>query len=125
MNPRVEWRKINGKRCLFLHFNGHFSAEHAREAVSTLGPMIKNEQGALCMIWECTNMEGFDMTAREHWQVFMKGIKSKIEKIHLVSDRLLIRSGALVVGIFTGIKITTWATITELDARGWIPADAG
>jgi len=42
---------------------------------------------------------------------------SKIEKIHLVSNKLVIRSGAVVVGLFAGIKISSWATLDELNAQ--------
>ena len=117
MNPKIAWRDMRDQRCLFLHFDGHFSAENARNAIISISTMIKMTEEKIIMVWECTGMEGFDTAAREAWQNFIRDIKSKIEKIHLVSNKIVIRSGAVVVGIFAGIKIYSWATLDELNAQ--------
>ncbi len=114
MNPTFEWQDRKDERYLLLHFARHFSAESARDAIRTISPMIMKTEGKITMVWECSDMAGFDQAAREAWQIFVKDIKSKIERIHLVSNKLLIRSGAVVVGIFAGIKINTWAKIDEI-----------
>ena len=117
MNPTIEWRSMKDHRYLVLHFDGHFSAENARSAISTISSMVRMTEQKIIMVWECTGMAGFDIAAREAWQLFIKDISSKIEKIHLVSNKLVIRSGAVVVGIFAGIKISSWATLDELNAH--------
>jgi len=114
MNPKIEWQNMKDHRYLVLYFHGHFSAEDAQNAISTISSMIGTTEEKIIMAWECTGMTGFDIAAREAWQIFIKKIKSKIEKIHLVSDKIVIRSGAIVVGIFAGIKISSWATLDEL-----------
>jgi predicted phage tail protein len=117
-NPAIEWRDIKDHRYLFLQFYGHFSTENARHAISTISSMIEKAEKQIHMVWECTHMAGFDKAAREVWQIFMKEIMPKIERIHLVSNKVVIRSGALVVGVFAGIKITTWSTLDEFNKNG-------
>jgi len=118
MNPQIEWRDVKDQRYLLMHFTGHFSADNARNAISTISPLITKAERKITMVWECTGMAGFDIAAREAWQIFIRDIKSKIEKIHLVSNKLVIRSGAVVIGIFAGIRIATWATLDEWQMQG-------
>ena len=118
MNPKIAWRDMKDQRCLFLHFDGHFSADHAQQAISVISPMVEKTEGKITMVWECSDMAGFDTAAREDWQIFIKDIRSKIERIHLVSKKIVIRSGAMVIGIFAGIKITTWAALDDFYAQG-------
>jgi hypothetical protein len=117
MNPKIEWQSMKNHRYLVLHFDGHFSAENARNAISTISSMIRMTEEKIIMVWECTGMAGFDTAARESWSIFMRDIKSKIDKIHLISNKIVIRSGAVVVGIFAGIRIASWATWDELNAH--------
>ena len=118
MNPRPEWRDLGNRRCLLLRFDGHFSAENALDAISTISSLVEQTEGKTTMVWECTGMTSYDTAAREDWQVLIKDIKSKIESIHLVSESLAVRSWAMVVGSFAGIKITTWATLDDFHTRG-------
>jgi hypothetical protein len=113
VNPEIKWTDIKNKPHLFLRFSGRFSSEDARSAIKTLQPMADKVDGGFTMVWECSDMSGFDTDARESWQVFVKNIKPKIEAIHLISGNILIRTGARVVGIYAGIKIVPW---TSLDA---------
>jgi hypothetical protein len=69
------------------------------------------------MVWECTAMVGYDRGAREAWQVFIKNIKPKIETINLVSQNILIRTGAMVIGIFSGIKIVPWVSLDDFKKK--------
>jgi hypothetical protein len=118
LNPTIEWRDLRNRRCLFLRFEGHLSSEDAQRAITTLSSMVGKHEGKLTMVWECTQMGGFDTEAREAWQVFIKSIKLKIEAIHLISNNVAIRSGARVVGIFAGIKVVTWAGLDEFRTQG-------
>jgi hypothetical protein len=109
----IEWFDIRNKRCLLLRFDKHFSSENAQSAINILQPMIDDINGKLTMVWECSTMVGYDARAREAWQAFIKNIKPKIETINLVSQNIVIRTGAMVIGIFSGIKIVTWASLDD------------
>lgn len=107
---------MKNSRCLFVIFDGHFSVEDAQLAISTITSMIQAEKGKLNMVWECTRMSGYDHEAREAWQDFIKGIEPRVLAIHLISKRALVRSGAMVIGIFAGIKITPWTDLEQFQA---------
>lgn len=114
MNPIIEWRTIGNQRYLTLCFSGRFTSESAYHSISNLTPLIAEHEGGLAMIWECTKMIGYDLSARDAWQTFIKEFKPKIEIIHLVSNSYLIRTGAKVIGAFTGIKICSWERFDDL-----------
>jgi hypothetical protein len=110
-NPEVQWTDIKNKPHLFLRFIERFTSEDAQVAIRTIQPMVDKVDGRFTMVWECSDMVGFETGAREAWQVFIKNIKPKIETIHLISRNILIRTGARVVGIYAGIKIVAWASL--------------
>jgi hypothetical protein len=56
-------------------------------------------------------MTGYDTAAREDWQLLIRDIKPKIERIHLVAKSTVICSWAVLVGTFAGITITPWAAL--------------
>lgn len=117
MNPQIEWREVAGCRCLVLTFKGEFSQADARTAVDTLAAMLGETTGKVTMVWETTEMSGYDNAAREMWQRYLGTIKQRIEAIHLVSQNVLIRSGAMIVGMFVGMRIVTWPTMEALEQR--------
>ena len=117
MNPKIEWLDIRDKRCMLLRFDKHFSSENAQSAINLLQPMIDNIHGKFTMVWECSAMVGYDTPAREAWQVFISHIKPKIETINLISQNVIIRTGAMVIGIFAGIKIVTWARLDDFQKQ--------
>jgi hypothetical protein len=107
----IEWLDIRNRRYLFLRFDKRFSSENAQSAINIIQPMIGDITGKFTMIWECSAMVGYDRGAREAWQVFIKNIKPKIDVINLISQNILIRTGAMVIGIFAGIKVIPWASL--------------
>jgi len=68
------------------------------------------------MIWDCTEMKGYDSDARETWQKFFDGIKAKIDVVHLVSDNIVYRAAARSFGIFWGVKVSAWSDYSQLEA---------
>lgn len=117
MNPKIEWKEFKGKKYLYLFFDGHFSGDHAQQAINQINLLTRNQADKMDMIWECTKMGGYEPSAREQWQEFIKGLKPNLATIHLITDNFVIRSGAMVVGIFAGLRIQSWATIDEFQAE--------
>jgi len=113
MNPKIEWCNIKTRRCLFLQFDGNLSEEDAEKAISRITSMIEAVPDKVLMVWECSRMTSFDKGARDAWQKFIKAVRSRLEAIHLVSKKLVIRVGAYAVGSYAGIRITTWGDMYE------------
>lgn len=117
MNPTIECRMKRNKPYLFLYFEGHLSEDDTMQAIFTIISRLKECKGTTTMVWECTRMTGYDEASREMWQEFMKDIKNRLEEVHLISKNVLIRVGGSVVGMFVGMKITTWSSIEEFEAK--------
>jgi hypothetical protein len=117
VNPAIEWRRAGGRRCLVLKFVGQFSEHDAREAVDAVESMIDENQGGLTMVWDCTEMGGYDTAAREIWQSYMARLKPNLDVVNLVSKSIMIRTGAMIVGTFAGIKIATWTSFEDFESR--------
>lgn len=118
MNPIIKWQNMRNQRYLLVNFDGHLSPEDAQRAIGVIHSMIDDVDGKCTMVWECTGMAGYDTGAREAWQVFMKNIKQKVEAINVVSGNVVIRTGAMVVGMFAGIKIFTWTSLDDFQNQG-------
>ena len=117
MNPVVEWKDINNQRFLFMSFDGKLFGEDAEQAISTIPALLLGHEGKITLVWECTHMSNYDTVAREAWQSYIKEIKPRIEAVHLISNRMLIRTGAMVVGVFAGIKVIMWDSLDEFLAK--------
>lgn len=117
MNPTIECRMERSKPYLFLYFDGHLSEDDTMEAILKIISLFKECKGKTTMVWECTRMTGYDEGSREMWQEFMKDIRTRLEEVHLISQNVLIRVGGSVVGMFAGMKITTWSSIEEFQAK--------
>jgi hypothetical protein len=78
--------------------------------------MIGDGDGKFAMVWECTSMGGYEVEAKEIWQAFIKNIRQRLVAVHLITPNIVIRSGAMVIGIFAGLRITTWASLDEFRA---------
>lgn len=115
MSPTMAWRVVQGKRCLHLRFEGRFTLEDCREALRTLAGRFREEDPPITMVWECTEMTGFDTQAREAWGRFLRANRYKIAAIHLIADKVLIRTGGMGVGVFARIPVTPWRSLAELE----------
>ena len=116
MNPTIKWRDIKNQRFLHVLFEGELNVTGTQNAVSKIKSMLTGDNSVVTMVWECTHMTDFDKNARDIWQQFIKDIRPNIKATHLVSDKLLIRTGARVIGAITGMKIILWSSSDEFTA---------
>lgn len=65
-------------------------------------------------VWDCTDMTGFEISARKEWYHAMKDYKHRIKKAHVISNQLMIRSAAKVMLQFFGIPANIYRTEEEL-----------
>ncbi|HXX57211.1 MAG TPA: hypothetical protein VEI96_04365 [Thermodesulfovibrionales bacterium] len=66
MNPKIDWCDIKSRRCLVLHFDGHFFKEDAKNAVRKITSMIESMPDKLVMVWECTRMTDSIVVPERH-----------------------------------------------------------
>jgi hypothetical protein len=102
----IELYECKTEECLKFTFEGKFCEENAligAEEWKNIFSSIGNEKSML--IWDCTKMTGYESKALSIWQNTMKELKSKIGVVWLISDSVLIRTGAKLISAFTGFKI--------------------
>lgn len=66
------------------------------------------------LIYNCTDMTGFDTTSRQMWQTTMKELKPRIGNIWMISTNRFILAAAKTMGLLTGFSIRTAKSIDEI-----------
>ena len=90
--------------CIYFNFKGKFSQQTSKSATETWASyMNENPTGQFEFVWDCTHMTGFEIQARKEWYNAMQNHKSRITKVYVISDKLMIRSAAKVMLQFFGI----------------------
>lgn len=84
--------------CLQFNFKGKFTVEASEMAVEVWSSEIENNNLKDCiLIWDCTLMEGFEISAKNVWRRCLNKHKAEIKKIIVISNSLLVRSTAKVM----------------------------
>ena len=102
----LEWVTIKSKKYLKFKFNGFLDEQEALDGIGQWKKEFdENSNSKISLVWDCSSMKGYSHEARSHWQRATKELKSQIEKIWLISDSILIRTGAEIISVFARIKI--------------------
>jgi hypothetical protein len=102
------------ENCLVFEFNGKFTEKASVDGTQAWAEYMTNHDGQFTFIWDCTNMDGFEMNARKKWYETMKIFSKRINFIHVVAGNIIIRSAAKVMLNFFGIKGVIVKTMDEL-----------
>jgi hypothetical protein len=101
--------------CLYFKFKNKFT-----ETASIAGAKFWN---SICdghpdqnysIIWDTTEMSGFEIKARTEWYSTMKRNKHQIQNITVISSSVIIRSAARVMLEFFNVKYRMLRNIEEL-----------
>ncbi len=111
-----EIKNLNSNRkVLHFEFVGKFmkttSVEGSKAWTSF---MDENETKEFEFVWDCTQMTGFEISARKEWYDAMQGYKGRIVMAYVISDKIMIRSAAKVMLQFFGIPSQIFRTHLEL-----------
>ena len=103
------------KKVLYFQFIGKFtkssSVEGSKAWTQELG---KNDSLPFQFVWNCSDMTGFELSARKEWYDAMQGFKGQITKVYVVSNRIMIRSAAKVMLQFFGIASEIYQSPEDL-----------
>lgn len=102
------------KHHLIFTFDGHLTLEVATDLIETWKVVQASALRPLVHVWEASKMTGYDKEARILWQDTLSKYKGRIGSIYLISDRQVIRLGARVISIVTGIKVRPARTYREV-----------
>ena len=93
-----------GLNHLEFRFYGYFSADASQRAAMVWGEVFENNpEMTYSLVWDCSQMTGFDPAARKEWYRTLKKYKSRIIDVVVISPSLLIRSAARVMLEFFGL----------------------
>ncbi len=102
INPVTELVNFNGEDCLKFTFVGHLTAEDATYGVEQWREFFESARDQkVIIIWDSTQMTGFDFKAQVIWQHAIKEMKNQIACVWLVSNSKIIRTGAKLMSAFT------------------------
>lgn len=105
------------ENCLLFEFNGKFTEKASIEGTQAWIKYMTENDGHFTFIWDCTNMEGFELNARKKWYETMKLFSKRITFIHVVAGNIIIRSAAKVMLNFFGVKGIIVKTMDELKEK--------
>ncbi len=102
INVKAELVSFKGEDCLKFTFTGHFTEKDAEYGVGEWKELFASaENQKVTLIWDSTQMTGFDNKARIIWQHALKDMKKQIKCVWLISNSKIIRTGAKVMSAFT------------------------
>ena len=117
LNFTSEWRQFGANWALVCVFHGWFDAEQAEFARAAVH--AKSTSTDAVMIWDCTEMTGFDRDARLIWQRGMRRASSGIREVWVVSADPQIRDGAELIGAFGEVNVhlvDTWSDLPMVES---------
>lgn len=81
--------------CLNFIFKGKFTTQVSKEATDGWKEAFAYApQNSFVLVWDCTEMNGFEMDARKDWIACMNQLHGQIEKVIVISDHMAIRGAA-------------------------------
>ena len=108
---------LGEERYFKVSFLGHFCSDHANNLLAALKSHGIDEVERISMIWDCTEMRGYDSDARDIWQDFFNEIKSRIDVVHLISDNIAYRTAARALGIYWRVKMSVWSDYSQFESE--------
>ncbi len=101
----IDQRSFNDEPCLYVKFRGKLDNDTADHACNSWGPLVQNSSlENFVLIWDCSEMTGFENSARSTWQDCLKASKHKVSFVVLISGNILIRSAGKLMLNLLGIS---------------------
>lgn len=93
--------------CLYFRFKGKFTEEASNRSTQAWHQMLEsNPSERYIFVWDCEEMNGFEISARKIWYQYMNIHKRQIERVVVVGGGILIRNAARVMLEFFGLPTT-------------------
>lgn len=104
-----------GLNSLHFIFKGKFTEEASIKGTEAWSKEFdEHSSESYHLIWDCTDMSGFEPAARKEWYNCMKLYKKRIREVTVISQNILIRGAARVMLEFFGLQSRMVRSIEEL-----------
>ena len=101
----IDQRSFNDDPCLYIKFRGKLDNTSAQKACNEWGALLQNSSlEKFVIVWDCTDMTGFENSARNTWQECLTQSKHKISFVVLISGNIVIRSAGKLMLKLLGIN---------------------
>ena len=108
---------LSNNECLRFKFTGRLNAEDAELAVKEWKKLFENlGDEKLSLIWDCSEMKGFETKARNIWQQAMKDLNKNIDTVWLITTSSFIKAGAKLISTFTKFNMKVVKSEDEIKA---------
>ncbi|RED93405.1 hypothetical protein [Marinoscillum furvescens] len=108
--PEISIQKIETRDqpCLRFTFRNKFTEQAAIAGTKVWNEELnKHPECTYQFIWDCTEMTGFEISARREWYKYMAIHKHRISRVTTISGNIMIRSAAKVMLELFGIPCKT------------------
>ena len=103
------------ENCLHFRFKGKFTVQTSIEGTQAWAQEFdSNPKTNYCMLWDCSEMTGFEPAARKEWYNCMTKYKGRIKEVNVIAKNLIIRGAAKVMLEFFGLKSRVVKSMDEL-----------
>ena len=101
----MTWNVRREQEVVTCTFTGHLDEFDGRLSAAEFAKVV-DETDSTSVIFDVRGMKGYDKLARLAWQDVLKPRKAKIKSIDLIGGNTIVRMGASVMSLATGIPIT-------------------
>lgn len=110
---RIDWHKIKSTNFLRFTFEGLLEEKAATEAIAEWKKHLESGQKTP-IIWDCLEMKDFEKSAAMLWKKALAELSDQTGTIWLISKNPLIKLGAGMVTIVSGIKVRNVRSMEEI-----------
>ncbi|MCU0430902.1 MAG: hypothetical protein MUF42_13135 [Cytophagaceae bacterium] len=99
-------------------FDGVFTLEQARKVSEEWESQVKAFPGKKwIMVWDCQQMTNYEPLARGLFQRMLLDNKKSVQHIFLITDSMIIKAGAKLLSMFTGLQLSIHASQEEVKKK--------
>ncbi len=103
----------DGKLYIQFDFHGYLDHPAAVKGIE-IWKSLMTDNLKKDLIYNCTEMTGFDSTSRQMWQATMKEFKPRIGNIWMISTNRFILAAAKTMSILAGFSMKTARSLHEI-----------
>lgn len=112
----IEWVSRLDQECLKFTFKGIFTRKVAQTTINQWKAYFNfHKDSQIVLIWDCSNLTGFESLAGVAWQKAMREMADQISSVFLISESKLICTGVSLMSMLTRFKIKPLSSEAEID----------
>lgn len=96
----------NVKNTLKFHFDGILSSDKIMDSIHEFKTKLaENPNQKFNVIWDCMEVEDYEISIREPWQIAIKNAENQLNQLIIITDSPLLENYAALMSMVTNINI--------------------